>query len=104
MQVQVNTDNHIHGSEALSNHVASVVEGTLDRFSSRITRVEVHLKDVNGAKSGTDDNHCTMEARLTGLQPVAVTHEAANMDQAIDGAAEKLERLIDSTLGKLKDQ
>jgi hypothetical protein len=45
-----------------------------------------------------------MEARLEGRQPVAVTHQAATMDQAVDGAADKLARLIENTLGRLCDQ
>lgn len=42
--------------------------------------------------------------RLEGRKPVAVTHQAATLDQAVDGARDKLTRLIDSTLGRLRDQ
>jgi hypothetical protein len=45
-----------------------------------------------------------MEARLEGSQPIAVTHQAATLDQAMDGAANKLSRLIESTLGRLHEQ
>jgi ribosome-associated translation inhibitor RaiA len=45
-----------------------------------------------------------MEARLEGRQPIAVTDEAATVDLAVDGAADKLARLIEHTLGKLHDQ
>jgi hypothetical protein len=45
-----------------------------------------------------------MEARLEGRLPVAVTHQAATLDQAVEGAAHKLARLIESTLGRLHDQ
>jgi len=44
-----------------------------------------------------------MEARLDGHQPTAVTHHAANLDQAINGAADKLQRSIESSLGRLHD-
>ena len=47
---------------------------------------------------------CVMEARLEGRQPAAVTHQAATLDNAIKGAADKLARLIESTLGRLRDQ
>ena len=101
MQVQVNTDNHIHGREALIQRVASEVEGTLARFADQITRVEVHLNDANGHKGGDHDKRCLMEARLAGHQPVAVSCEAGNLDAAIDGAAGKLEKSLDHILGKL---
>ncbi len=101
MQIQVNTDRTVSGSEELSRRVEGVVEGALGRFAERITRVEVHLNDVNGKKAGDDDNRCQMEARLAGLQPVSVSHQADTLDQAIDGAAKKLQRMLDTTLGKL---
>jgi hypothetical protein len=44
-----------------------------------------------------------MEARPRGSQPLAVTYVASNLDQALVGACEKLERLLDSTLSQLDD-
>ena len=102
MLIQVNTDNHITGREALTSRVEATVESALTRFSERITRVEVHLSDENGRKSGPDDKRCVMEARLEGRQPVAVTHIAATLDEAVSGAADKLTSALDSTLGRLR--
>jgi ribosome-associated translation inhibitor RaiA len=104
MQIQVNTDSNIEGREKLTAHIRSVVESALNRFSERITRVEVHLSDQNGDKSGQHDKRCTMEARLKGRQPTAVTHDAATLDQAVDGAADRMQRSIESALGRLQDQ
>ena len=105
MQILLNTDRNIEGHEALATRVSDEVESALERFSDRITRVEVHLSDENSdKKGGNDDMRCVMEARLEGRQPVAVTHHAATLDQAIDGAADKLASLIESTLGRLRDQ
>lgn len=104
MQIQVHTDHNIEGHQALTDHVSGVVERALNRVSEHITRVEVHLSDVNGDKSGPSDKRCMMEARLEGRQPVAVTHQAATLDQAVDDAADKLTRLIESTLGRRSDQ
>lgn len=101
MQIHLNTDNHIEGHESLEEVVRGVVEGALGRFAERITRVEVHLSDENSHKQGTDDKKCTIEARLTGLQPIAVHDQAGTIRHALDGAVEKLEKAIDSTLGRL---
>jgi ribosome-associated translation inhibitor RaiA len=100
MQIQINTDRNIEGHEALAAQVRGVVESALSRISEHITRVEVHLSD----ESGQNDMRCMMEARLEGQQPIAVTHQAATLDQAVDGAAGKLARLIESALGRLRDQ
>jgi ribosome-associated translation inhibitor RaiA len=104
MHIQVNTGTHIEDREALAAMARGAVESALDRVSDHITRVEVHLSDENGRKRGQDDKHCVMEARLEGRQPVAVTHEAATFEQAIDGAADKLTRLVANTLGRLHDK
>ena len=104
MQIQMSTDGNIEGREELATRTNLVVESGLNRFSDHITRVEIHLSDENSdKKGGNDDIRCVMEARLEGRQPVAVTHQAATVDQAVDGAVDKLHRLIESTLGRLRD-
>jgi ribosome-associated translation inhibitor RaiA len=103
MQIQVNTDHTIEGHEALADQIRGVVENALSRMSDHITRVEVHLTDERGPKSRENNKRCMMEARLEGRQPIAVTDEAATLDLAVDGAADKLARLIEHTLGKLHD-
>lgn len=105
MQIKINTDSNIEGHEALAGQVRSVVEIALSRFSNHITRVEVHLSDENSdKKGGNNDMRCMMEARIEGRKPIAVNHHAATLDQALDGAADKLCRMIESTLGRLRDQ
>lgn len=102
--IQVNTDDNIEGGEELALRVQTEVENALARFGDQITRVEVHLRDENSHKGGTNDKRCAMEARPAGLPPVAVTHSAATVDLAVNGASEKLERLLDSAFGRLNDQ
>ncbi len=104
MQIQINTDRHIEGQERLAAWASGVVEQALSRVGDRITRVEVHLSDENGDRSGQHDQQCVMEARLEGRQPIAVTHQAATMDQAVNGAAEKLTSAIEGIIGRQRDQ
>lgn len=103
MQIQIHTDKNIEGREALAAHIQGVVEQSLSRFSTRITRIEVHLGDENGAKSGTDDKRCMIEARVEHRQPSAVTHHAATLHQAVQGAAEKMRRALESSFGRVED-
>ena len=101
MHIQINTDTNVDGVDAFANQIKAIVESSLNRFSEHITRVEVHLSDENSDKAGTRDKRCLMEARLKGLQPIAVTHQAPNLDQSVQGAAEKLKNKIESDLGRL---
>jgi ribosome-associated translation inhibitor RaiA len=100
MQVQLNTDNHVAGSQNLSTYVDDEVRAKLRRFADKITRVEVHLHDLNSAKTTGDDKRCTIESRVAGKPPVGVTHDAAVMDRAIHGALEKMIHALDKVFGK----
>lgn len=102
MQINIHSDNSVEKSEALTRHVQSVVENTMKRFAGQVTRIEVHLSDRNAHKSGDGESRCTLEARLAGLEPIAVSEHEATLHQAINGAAEKLLRAVDSALGKLQ--
>lgn len=101
MKVILNTDNHIQGSESLAEHVDTVVENALGRFSEQVMRVDVHLSDANAGKAGSGDKHCTMEARLEGRPPATANNDADTVRDAIAGAARKLQRVLDSSLGRL---
>jgi ribosome-associated translation inhibitor RaiA len=103
VQIQVNSDHHIKGDERMNEIVTGVVTNAVGHHADRITRVEVHLNDVNGAKHGERDKRAMMEARLAGLAPIAVTNEADNLEEAMEGAAEKLARAIERALGRIED-
>ncbi len=103
MQIQINSDAHIDATGPLATQVESAVQQAVGRFSSRITRVEVHLTDENSQKGGADDKRCMMEARIEGLQPTAVTHQASTVQAAVDGAADKLKRALTSIVERLRD-
>jgi len=103
MQIKVNTDDHIDGREAMAAGVEAVVTATLAQFGEQLTRVEVHISDENAGKAGQRDKRCVMEARPMHQPPVAVSHEAATVDEACIGAAKKLRRLLESHFGKLHD-
>ena len=104
MKIQINTDNHITGREALVEQAEATITGALGHLAKHVTRVEVHLSDENGEKTGGRDKRCMMEARLEGRQPIAVTDESDSLDGAITGAADKLKGALDHTLGRLTDR
>jgi len=103
MNIQINTDNNIEGSDELTQQMQAEVESALERFAEHITRVEVHLSDENSSHKGGTDKRCVMEARLEGMQPVVVTEQAENMEQAVHGAADKLKNRLEHELGRLSD-
>ncbi len=100
MQIQLNTDKHIVGSPKLLERVQQAINHELRFVSNAITRVEVHLNDINGDKGGDNDKRCLLEARIAGMKPVIAEHRAANIDLAVNGAASQLARVVKTTLAK----
>ena len=103
MHIEVNTDSNIEGSERMSAYFTETLHEALARFQDQITRVQVHLSDENAKKEGADDKRCLLEARLKGLKPIVVSHNAENLDMAVSGAIDKLIKSLSNTLGKLRN-
>jgi len=101
MQILLHTDKNIEGSAAMTEHLQAEVHAALGRYGERVTRVEAHLSDANGAaRTGGDDIHCTLEARLVGEHAVVVKDHAGNAHQAIEGAVRKLQRAVGTLIAK----
>jgi ribosome-associated translation inhibitor RaiA len=94
MQIRVNADEHIDSNEELTLRIEGVVEGSLDRYQDRVTLVEVHLSRLTHHHGGGRDMCCRMEAHVGALKPVAESHEAFTLTEAIHAASAKLERAI----------
>jgi ribosome-associated translation inhibitor RaiA len=98
--VQISTDNQIKSDAGANSRLEARIRSKLKRFERRLTRVEVHVADVNGPKGG-GDKRVTLEARVNGHEPVAVHAEADRVDNAVALAADKAARALDHALGKL---
>ena len=113
MQVLLNTDPHVDGRHQMAAHLETVVKDALSRFAGQVTRIEAHLADANShLKNTPDDIHCTLEARLVGMDPVVVKDQANTAHQAIHGAVAFLslqgqgvrERMLASEIERLRRQ
>lgn len=102
MQIQLNTDSHIEGRKVLARHIESTIAVALGEVSDAITRVEVHLSDEKSGGVGGALKRCVIEARLAGRQPIVVRHDEGTVHEAFDGATGKMQRLLQSTLGRLR--
>ena len=92
MHIEISTDNTIAGSDSLAAHTKETVQKALAHFAEHITRVEVHLSDLNATKGGQDDKQC-----------IAITHAAATLERATKEAAAKMKRALESDLGRQRD-
>ena len=103
MQVLVRHDDTIRGSDRLTEMTTATIESVLARFVENITTVEVHFADENGTKSGGDDVRCSIEVRFEGKKPVGVTHHASDLEVSLEAAAEKMARMLDHQIGRIRE-
>lgn len=104
MLIHVNTDSHIHGSEELGRWVEETLQQSFARFEPQLMRLEVHLADENSQKAGSADKRCLLEARLSGLEPIVASENAESIDQAVEGAIDRLTTALDRRLERLGDK
>ena len=104
MQIQINSDKNIVVNAELRRVIEADLHRLLDRFESEVTRVEVHLSDENAGKSGPRDKRCLLEARPKSRPPLTVTNESGDVQTAVSGAAGKMQRLLETTFGRLADK
>ena len=100
MLIEVRTDGNIPGGEQFSDHVKAVVRAALDRHGDSIRRVDVHLSDAIGDKTGHDDKCCMIEARRDGCEPIIVTDRNSTLEKAIQGAVHNMKKSVESAFGK----
>jgi len=97
VKIQVNTDKNIDGNADLTAQIEADLANALARYEARLTRVEVHLRNESAGRTTGDDFRCMIEARPAGMDPIAVTHHAATLTEARNGATDKLEARLTST-------
>jgi hypothetical protein len=104
MQILLNSDNHITGTAELTERAEAELSNALGRFADRLTRIEVHIKDLNSVKGGDDDIACTIEARPRGHQPVVVTERGPSVPLALGAATDTMQTALDRAFGRMEDR
>jgi len=103
MTIQFNTDHNIHGTEKFRDPLIAYIAAELADYNDQIMRIEVHLSDENANKGGPNDKLCMLEARLKGMEPIAVKNEANTSELAVEGAVEKLKNSLETIIGHLRN-
>ena len=104
MIFQVHTDNHIRNSAEFAESIRADVESAIGkRFGARLRRVEVYLEDTNGPKGGVD-TRCSVEVHLAGRPAATAEDRAEDVETAVEGAVEKVLRVLEKQLGRQDDR
>jgi ribosome-associated translation inhibitor RaiA len=100
MKIQVNSDKTIAVDASLTRFVEAEVTRVLARFAIKLTRVEVHLSDVDSKKTGQADKRCLIEVRPAGARPRSASAKATKMALAVDEALGKIQRSLTTFFGR----
>lgn len=104
MEIIINTDNHIKGTQEFKEKYKAELSESLKRFEGYVTRFDVYFSDENKGKSGPDDKKCVIEARVKGREAESVTHFADTVAHAFSGAVDKLKSLLDRVVGQMQNK
>ena len=102
MEIILNTDNNISGTEEMRAYHRANIAKALERYSDHLTRIEVKISNEDGAKNSGNDKRCVIEVRPKGLQPIAVTGRGNSVKKAVDEAIDKIKTSLDTARGQLK--
>ncbi len=102
MEILINTDHNIEGTAQMRAYFQEQIETQFERFREHLSRIEVKISDENGDKKSENDKRCVLEARIKGMQPIAVTSFGNTVEKAFNTAADKMKTSLDSTIGKLR--
>lgn len=100
MLVQINTDNRIEGSDEANTAIEERVRERLARFADQLTRVEVHIRDVDGDRNGPSGIEAKIEARPAGGAPLVTTDQAGDRQAAVAGALRKAVDVLERSSAK----
>jgi hypothetical protein len=100
MKIQANSDKTIRVDATLTRFVEDEASRLLDRFAKKLTRVEVHLSDINNTRTGQADKRCLVEVRPVGARPLTADAIATTTESAIGEALKKMQRLLTTFFGK----
>lgn len=81
MKILLNADYNISESKEITETLKAVIREAFDRFSEHITKLEVKFRDESSYQCSENDRRSVLEARLKGMQPLAVTCYKARFDR-----------------------
>ncbi|HYX38907.1 MAG TPA: HPF/RaiA family ribosome-associated protein [Oligoflexus sp.] len=102
MYIQVNAHNSLTAPAKLQSWASEELENALSRFSTKLSRIEVYLSDENQGAETANDIRCSIEAKMDGFPMMAVAHQGDTIGEALLGATEKLQKILDKKIGKLQ--
>jgi len=85
-------------TEAIHAHLERRFSAALNQFGDRVTRINIFLKDLNGAAKGGEDKCVLVNIQLPAQAPVIIETTSNDLYSAINIAARRSVRSIKRAL------
>jgi putative sigma-54 modulation protein len=102
MEVEIRSQN-LHLDEETQSHVERRMNFALEQFNSWITRVQVHLEDVNGSRRGVD-KQCRILVNIKGGKTIKVEDLDVDMIAAVNRAADRLGQVVSREIDRRREK
>ena len=89
-------------TEGLREHIAWRVAYATSQGRNEVSRIVVHLFNVNGPRGGVD-KCCSVELCLKDMQSLVIEDVQADLNVAIDRAFERVSRSLHRRLAQRRD-
>ena len=102
MELDIRSQN-LHVDEATESHVQRRMNFALEQFNSWITRVQVHLEDVNGPRRGID-KQCRILVNLKGGKTIKVEDLDVDLIAAVNRAADRVGQVVSREVDRRREK
>jgi putative sigma-54 modulation protein len=102
MELDIRAQN-LHVDEATEELVQQKMDTALEQFDTWITRVMVHLEDVNGPRRGVD-KQCRVLVNLKGGKTIKVEDLDEDMVSAINRAADRVGQAVSREVDRRREK
>jgi putative sigma-54 modulation protein len=102
MELEIRSQN-MHVDEPTTTHVERKMNFALEQFNSWITRVAVHLEDVNGPRRGVD-KQCRILVNLKGGKTIKVEDLDVDLISAVNRAADRVGQVVSREIDRRREK
>lgn len=93
MRINIHSQN-ISLTDAIQAHLERRLNVAMRRFDTRISVVEVYIRDTDGAGKGVNDKSVLIKSHLPGLPAIVVEHVSSDLYTSISVASRRSKRAL----------
>lgn len=99
MQLSIHFGN-LDPAASVRDDVADLMRSAVEKFDSRIRRISVSVRDVNGPKGG-EDKQCRCVVHLKRMRPIVVEDAGENYRKLLNQVADRVSYTLSQRMDRI---